>query len=355
MPKKVTTLNCFLISLIINLAFLIFLSVYNENIELKSENKFIVELISSQKATIFKNQSDDLIKNNYFMSPDFGYKTEGRYLSSETYRSIVREVAPMIQDQEIINTLNDNTPDNLLYIKQLRERGRKNVNSSNKKISGSSEISAEKTRNIGESLPNVKDLINSLDGNYNIPVIYIDKDSYNISKKILSQLANAMNRWTKIKTNVKNSRLHLDNPKILDIPMIYIAMQRPFTFSESVRQNLRKYFSQGGFLMFSNIADSKEASLEVANSFGFELWNILGDYAHNLTEVERSHPIFNCLFNVQNSPLPDILAISKEGRIFVIYEDTGYGKVWLEGINSNTETFMKMGINIIIYMLITSR
>ncbi len=349
MSKKFTTLNCFLLSFIINLAFLFILSIFKGNIEFKSEDKFIVELTPSQKLMNFRNQSNDISNNDDLISYGFGQEADRRYLSSITYRSIIREVAPMMQDKKIIDKLKDISPEDLFYVKQLRNKAKKNVNIP--EISRNSETSAEK---IEELSLNAKSQINKLNGNYNISVIYIDNDSYNISKNILNQLANAMNRWTQVKTRVTNERLRLDDPKILKVPMIYIAMRKPFTFSESMRHNLRKYLSQGGFLMFSNIADSQKESLEVANSFGFELWNILGDYAHRLIEIEKNHPIYNCLFNTQNSSLPEILAISKEGRIFVIYEDTGYGKAWSEGINNNTESFMKMGINIIVYMLITS-
>ncbi len=236
----------------------------------------------------------------------------------------------------------------------MHNRLRKNVNTSREQNFRNHEISSEKTMNTKELPLNIKDLINSFSGYYDISIVYIDNDTYNLSKNILNQLSYAMNRWTKIRAKIIDKRLRLDDPEILKSPMIYIAVPKPFTFSESTRQNLQRYFLSGGFLMFSNIADSEVESLEVANSFGYELWKILGDYAHNLMEIEKSHPVFSYPFNTQNLSLPDLLAISKNGRIFVIYEDTGYGKAWLDGTNSRTEPFMKMGINIIIYMLITS-
>lgn len=354
MSKQIITLNCFFISLIINLTFLIILSLYNEKTDLKSENKFFVELISSSKAEILQNYSDGEVKNNYFSGSGSKHKEDKNYLSYETYRSIVREIAPISHDSNIIRKISESIPNGLSYIKDLHYKAKNVSVTNNIQTSKITETSVREARNTKDLLLNFNDLIDKLNGYYNMPVIYMDNDSYNISKNILIQLANAMNRWSQVKIRVTNERLRLDDPKILKIPMIYIAVQKSFTFSENIRQNLRKYLSNGGFLMFSNVANSEIESREVANSFGFELWNILGDNAHNLTEIEKSHFIFNYPFNIQNARLPDILSISKEGKIFVIYEDTGYGKAWLEGINSNTETYMKMGINIITYMLITS-
>lgn len=351
MSKKFTNLNCFLISSIINLAFLIFLSLYNENIQPKNENKFFIELISSSKGMVLKSYPDDEIKDNHSFGFDSAGAENGNYLSYETYRSIVREIAPISMDSKIVNSLKNITQDDLFYIKSIHNK----VKASNRvQTHRNPEISIEKTINTRKSLLNVKDLINSLNGYYNISVVYMDSDSYELSKNILYQLANAMNKWTQIRTKVTNDRLRLDDLKNLKIPMIYMAVQKPFTFSENTRQNLQRYLSNGGFLLLSNLADSEVARLEVANSFGYELWKILGDNAHNLIEIEKNHPIFSYPFNIQNASLPDLLAITKEGKIFVIYEDTGYGKAWLDGINSKTEPFMKMGINIIVYMLITS-
>jgi len=52
-------------------------------------------------------------------------------------------------------------------------------------------------------------------------------------------------------------------------------------------------------MIFSNTAESETASMEVANSIGFELWKILGEPAHNLSAVEKRHPLYNNFFNLQ--------------------------------------------------------
>ncbi len=115
MSKKSTALNCFLISSIINLAFLIFLSLYNENTRLINEHKFFVELISSSKAMIFQNHSDNEIRSNDSLGSDSANGENRNYLTYETYRSIVRETAPMIQDPNIINSLKDISKNDILH------------------------------------------------------------------------------------------------------------------------------------------------------------------------------------------------------------------------------------------------
>ncbi|MGB9597384.1 MAG: DUF4159 domain-containing protein, partial [Candidatus Poribacteria bacterium] len=137
-------------------------------------------------------------------------------------------------------------------------------------------------------------------------------------------------------------------------PIVYIASKKPFSFSERERQNLRRFFANDGFLIFSNVALSDTQKLEVANSIGFELWKVLGEYAHNLVEIDRNHPIYDSFFYLGKSQLPDILGISLNDRIIAIYEDSGYGNAWAFGKSGKHKPYLEMGVNIIAYALTTN-
>ncbi|MDQ1327219.1 MAG: hypothetical protein QG641_499, partial [Candidatus Poribacteria bacterium] len=88
------------------------------------------------------------------------------------------------------------------------------------------------------------------------------------------------------------------------------------------------------------------------NSIGFELWKILGEPAHNLSAVEKRHPLYNNFFDLQKPKLPELLGITISDRLVVIYEDTGYAGAWIGG---KDDSFLKMGVNIIAYALTTNR
>lgn len=191
-----------------------------------------------------------------------------------------------------------------------------------------------------------------LSGYYNISLVRYEDTSDIISADALAQLALAMNRWTKIRTKVIKDPIMLESPELLQVPMIYIASRRPFAFSERERKNLRRYFASGGFLLFSNASNSESEKRGVANSIEFELWKVLDDSPRDLIDLRKGHQIYSSFFR-----LPDSLrirGISLNGRVIVAYEDSGYGDAWLMGKDSNREPYLKLGVDIIVYALLTS-
>jgi len=358
------SLNSFLLSAIINLALLTGLSLYSEHSIPRLKEKFEIDFVSLPKARITQRRSASIGKgaDESMASGGLHSGSEARYLSTTTYRSIIREVMPFSNDPEAINAIKDMDADDL----SARFRHKQ----SPKGASGiaRSGLSKVKTDEAGgkihpsEFSAKISGSGNTLVGYYNMSLVKYEDSSDNISTDALSQLAVAMNRWTQVKTRVINKPMRLDDPKLAEVPLIYIASRRPFAFSERERQNLQRFFNGGGFMIFSNVADSDNRSLEVANSIGFELWKIMGEVAHNLSEIDRSHGIYNSFFPLsafsvrrdsqRTKRLPDILGIDINGRIIFIYEDTGYGSAWASGKNEKQN--LEMGVNIIAYALITN-
>ena len=193
---------------------------------------------------------------------------------------------------------------------------------------------------------------NALKGYYNISLVRYEDTSDVISNDALNQLASAMNRWTQVKTKVIKEPIMLDDPELYRVPMIYIASRRAFAFSERERENLRKYFASGGFLLFSNSADSETEARGVANSIEFELWKILGGATNDLAEIDKDHQLYNSFFKL-TEPL-GLRGVTMDDRINVIYEASGIGAAWVAGTDTSRKPYMKLGVNIIAYALTTN-
>jgi len=368
--KHRLSLNSFLLSTIINMALLTGLSLYSEHSIPQLKEKFEVSFVSLPKARITQRRSVSIDKrfDDAMASGGLHSGSEARYLSTTTYRSIIREAMPFSNDPEVIGVIKDMDADDLSMRFSHRQslKGASEASASSG-IAGSGS-SKGKTYEAGgkiqpdESSARISGSGNVLTGYYNMSLVRYEDSSDNISTDALSQLAGAMNRWTQVKTRVIKKPMRLDDPKLAEVPLIYIASRRPFAFSERERQNLQRFFNGGGFMIFSNVADSDNRSLEVANSIGFELWKIMGEVAHNLSEIDRSHGIYNSFFPLsafsvrrdsqRTKRLPDILGIDINGRIIFIYEDTGYGSAWASGKNEKQN--LEMGVNIIAYALITN-
>ena len=364
MERKIL-LNSFLISVIINVAILLIPSIFSQYREYKdsqNNDNVTVDFFSLPGAIVPERSSLSIQSDQISASGTSSFQADAKYMSTRTYKTILRELASSNQDPAFNNQLSEleiNRPDSLKY----------NIHSqSDSTLSEPSRTAGSGTRNavstirikasqsVGKIKPDesnvsVKGSGKEASGYYNISLVRYKDTSDNVSPEALTQLAGAMNRWTKVKTKVIQKPMHLDDPILDRVPLIYITSRRPFAFSERERANLRRYFSNGGFMIFSNTAESGTALMEVANSIGFELWKILGEPAHNLSAVEKRHPLYNDFFDLQKTKLPEILGITISDRLVVIYEDTGYASAWIGG---KDDSFLKMGVNIIAYALITN-
>ena len=193
---------------------------------------------------------------------------------------------------------------------------------------------------------------NKLKGYYNISLVRYEDTSDVISTDALTQLASAMNRWTQVKTKVIKEPIMLDAPELFRVPMIYIASRRAFAFSERERENLRKYLTSGGFMLFSNSGVSENDSQGVANSIEFELWKVLGNSAGDLVDIDRKHQLYGSFFELDRPR--GLRGAEIDGRMNVIYEAFGCGAAWVAGKDTKREPYMKLGVNIIAYALTTS-
>lgn len=360
MNQRKNSLNSFLISLALNLILLVVLSLLKEPKVIQSKESIPVEFSKVNENIVQRRSSIILPRSS---QPN---------IQSQPLRQIAAIDTRDIDLPRAISTFSTEIPRDYGFpqnfsVPSTAEKYSHSIQKDNMGDWGSgSDIPSRSASkefgkpagkgNIGITIRQPKAAISGsgdkLSGYYNISLVRYEDTSDTVSGEALAQLAAAMNKWTHIKTKVIKEPIMLDDPEILEVPMIYITSRRPFAFSQRERENLQKYFSNGGFLLFSNTATSASEAQGVANSIEFELWKVLGDAARDIKDISKGNQIYKIFFDLPDSIKLREITLNK--RSVVIYENSGYGNGWLEGKDTKKEPYMKLGVNIIVYALSTS-
>ncbi len=154
--------------------------------------------------------------------------------------------------------------------------------------------------------------------------------------------------------------LDLDDPRILEYPLIYVSEPGYWNATDKEVENLREYFKRGGFVIFDDFR-------------GIGEWNNLVS-AMKRVDPERAfqvltldHPVFHCFYDIETLDMvppypvpgpPTFLGWSdEEGRLQAVANfNNDIGDYWewsdeaINPINYSNEAY-KFGINYVIYAL----
>ncbi len=180
-------------------------------------------------------------------------------------------------------------------------------------------------------------------------------------------LKEAMNRWTQINTSL-DQHLLLSDQDIQRMPFVFVTVEKLIELTQTEQQNLRQFFSKGGFLFVDNSNPRSEFSAS-----GASLKQMLGDAIPNgrFAPVPNSHQIYHSFFDFDDGPplgaelgvipsnTPGVQLQSRdrfylEGvwvgeDLVAVYSDKGYIQKWKEA--SDNEPQLKFGVNLIVYAL----
>ena len=193
-----------------------------------------------------------------------------------------------------------------------------------------------------------------ISGYYNIVVVQYEDSADAIRAQALNRLVYAMNRWTKVRTQLLPETMPLAAPDIHQIPLVYIAARDAFTFSESERANLRSYLQRGGTLFFSDISAEWGVDGPVANSIRFEIWKIVGGAAQ-FAPIDREDIVCRSFFEFKKGAprvvknRGEFYALRLDGRTAVYYDAAGIGLKW--GEDSENEEWLEWGVNLIVHTI----
>ncbi len=194
-----------------------------------------------------------------------------------------------------------------------------------------------------------------------------------IYPRALINLANAIKKYTKFDARLSRM-LYLSDPRILDLPFLYLVTDKQFELTSSELENLKKYVKSGGFI----VADNGNAIAEFGPaeaSFRKMFKDILGNQARPVP-ISKTHELYKSFFQFddgppigsevgklyfffkrgftsqpkyESEPVEYLEAFYLNDRMVGIYCDKGYGILW----NRETENIpqLKMGINMVFYAI----
>jgi hypothetical protein len=100
-----------------------------------------------------------------------------------------------------------------------------------------------------------------------------------------------LQQMTSIRVNPDGRYIELTDRELFDYPWIYIVEPGALVFSEAEVTVLRKYLLNGGFLMVDDFWGDYQWE-----NFHREMKRVFPEYEPE--ELEMSHPIFHCVFNI---------------------------------------------------------
>lgn len=112
---------------------------------------------------------------------------------------------------------------------------------------------------------------------------------------------------TSMEVNPDGKILELTDPELFDFPFIYIIEPGSIYLSDEEIKALRKYLLNGGFLMVDDFWGDREW-----DHFERIFKKIFPD--RDFEELELEHPIFHCVFDLQEKPQVPAIQQALEGR-----------------------------------------
>jgi len=131
---------------------------------------------------------------------------------------------------------------------------------------------------------------------------------------------------TSLRVNRKFCPVRLDNDALFDFPFCVMSGNENFVLSERERSQLRKFLTQGGFLLVSPGCSDEKWDL----SFRQEIKICFPE--NSLKPVPMSHPIFNIVNPIprltEKHGRPAVLeGLEINGRLVVVYSKEGLNDV----------------------------
>jgi hypothetical protein len=151
-------------------------------------------------------------------------------------------------------------------------------------------------------------------------LIYADnKSSVCFSSEFMSQIM----RDSHVQTNSRLTVVNLESADIYQFPFAVMTGEGAFTLTQSQRDNLRSYLSNGGFL----VASAGCSSAPWSSSFLSEIAIVFPEL--KLTRLEQSHPVFHTIYDIdrldckKSSGQAHLEGLEIDGKIVLVFSRDG--------------------------------
>ena len=116
-----------------------------------------------------------------------------------------------------------------------------------------------------------------------------------------------LEQLTSMKVHPDGKILELTDPELFDYPFIYVCEPGDLEFTTQEVEILRKYLLNGGFMMVDDFWGDAEY-----DNFRYEMKRVFPN--RDPEELDISHPIFHCVFDMDEKPQVPAIGVALEGR-----------------------------------------
>ena len=143
------------------------------------------------------------------------------------------------------------------------------------------------------------------------------------SRCFSDEFLSTVQQKTSIATERRFKFVKLGTDDLFGFPFVVMTGEGDFTLSQRERENLKKYLTQGGFLLASAGCSNKDWD----NAFRREMKKVMVE--HPLKGVAGTHPLFRTVFQLDKMKLSKssgeakLEGVEHQGRLVVIYSGQG--------------------------------
>ncbi|HUR91638.1 MAG TPA: DUF4159 domain-containing protein [Gemmatimonadaceae bacterium] len=178
-----------------------------------------------------------------------------------------------------------------------------------------------------------------------------------------ANLIDSVARYTSIEVAATGVTVPLDSPRIFDHPLVYLTGHLPFRLNEAERANMRLFTERGGMVFID------DHNHDVGGIFHKTATEEIGRTWSPLRALRNDHRLYSAFFEFKEGPPatshelngwgdnlihPHLSAVTKDGRISVLYSNKDYSSEWNyhpENKKFSSVDNTRFGVNIIVYAL----
>lgn len=180
---------------------------------------------------------------------------------------------------------------------------------------------------------------------------------FHTSRCFSDEFLSALQRDTTIATERRFRSVKLASDELFEYPFVVMTGEQSFHFTPQERENLKRYLSQGGFLLASAGCSSGEWD----RAFRQELKAVLG--SDGLQALSMDHPLFHTVHDIAELKLahggepPSLEGVTLNGKVVLVYSRHGLNDTeHTEGCcccgGNEIRNAMDVNVNILAYALL---
>lgn len=177
------------------------------------------------------------------------------------------------------------------------------------------------------------------------------------SRCFSDEFLSTVQQKTSIATERRFRAVKLADEELFKIPFVIMTGEGDFSLTPGERENLKKYLTNGGFLLASSSCSSKEWGV----AFEREVKSLFGN--DSLKDIALDHEIFRTIFEVKDLKLAKsagesvLRGVAHNGKLVMVYSPDGLNDTsHTEGCcccgGNEIQNSMEINANILAYALL---